>query len=241
MMRSTLAAGVVAMALLGSCGIRLPVRPASVQRVKVRLEPPPAKPAQDPDVLVWLIADTYHTGMVFPYEWLEESGFVPPANFGKPRYVTMSWGNRHAYSKEGIDNAWKIFRVIFTRTPSVMELIPAEWNVAEVCPQQRIWRKLVPRDRGPALAAFLNACSAKGADGKPRVIGESSWGKGVQLESPHRYFIPRVCNVWTVQTIECLGGEINLWLALTADGLAHEAVKPPNNFELIWSGRAKDP
>ena len=240
MMRRTLAAGVLATALLGSCGIRLPVRPASDQRVTVRLEPQPAKPAQDPDVLVWLIADTYHTGMVFPYEWLEESGFVPPANFGKPRYVTMSWGNRNAYSKEGIDSAWKFFRVIFTSTPSVMELIPAEWNVAEVCPRQRIWRKLVARDRGPALAAFLNACSAKGPDGRPRVICESSWGKGVQLESPHRYFIPRVCNVWTVQTIECLGGEINPWLALTADGLVREAEKPPNDFELIWPGSSKD-
>jgi predicted ATPase len=35
----------------------------------------------------------------------------------------MSWGNRDAYSKAGIDNWWKMFRVLFTPTPSVMELI----------------------------------------------------------------------------------------------------------------------
>ena len=40
---------------------------------------------RDPDVLVWLIADRYHTGMVFPYDWLLESGFVPPAGFGTPQ------------------------------------------------------------------------------------------------------------------------------------------------------------
>lgn len=227
-------------ALSSSCGIRLPIDTKSPQpvlrRSEVRATAKPETPPQDPDVLVWLIADKYHTGMVFPFDWLEESGFIAPANFGRPKYVTMSWGNRNAYSKEGIDTKWKMFRVLFTPTPSVMELISSDWYVAEVIPNQRIWRKLVARDRGPALARFLNECSVTGPDGRPVVVCESSWGKGVQLESRHSYFIPRVCNVWTVQTIECLGGQINPWLALTADGLAREAEKPPNDFELIWPG-----
>ena len=117
-----------------------------------------------------------------------------------------------------------------------MELIPIHWEVAEVIPGQRIWRKLVPRERGPAVASFLNQCSTTCADGRPRVIARSSWGDGVQLESRHSYFIPRVCNVWTAQAIEALGGEIQPWLGLTAEGLIRQAEKPPNNFELIWPG-----
>lgn len=237
----TAAGSVLTAALLASCGIRLPIqtqtkdkRPA--ERFHVHLGPQPGKPAKDPDVLVWLIADKYHTGMVFPYDWLEESGFVAPAGFGNPKYVTMSWGNRSAYSKEGIDNYWKMFRVLFTPTPAVMEMIPSDWNIAEVLPGQRIWRRLTPRRHGPELANFLNKCSATGPDGKPVVICESSWGKGVQLESRYSYYIPRVCNVWTVQTIECLGGEINPWFALTADSLVRQAEKPPNDFEQIWPG-----
>jgi hypothetical protein len=234
--------GALAMALLASCGIRLPVEKKSVQRVEVHLDAPlPAAGNKDPDVLIWLLADSWHTGLVFPYDWLLESGFVPPAGFGRPRYVTMSWGNRDAYSAEGFDRPWKVFRVLFTPTDSVMELIPANWDVAEVLPHQRIWRKLVPRDRGPALAAFLNACSQTDSEGRPIVVCESSWGKGVQLESRHRYFIPRVCNVWTVQAIEALGGDFNPWLALTADGLIRQAEKPPNDFELIWPGGGKEP
>ncbi|RPJ34265.1 MAG: DUF2459 domain-containing protein [Verrucomicrobiaceae bacterium] len=154
--------------------------------------------------------------------------------------MVMSWGNRDAYSAEGFDHPWKVFRVLFTPTRSVMELIPVNWDVAEVIPQQRIWRKLVPRDRGPALAAFLNACSETDESGRPVVVCESSWGKGVQLESRHYYFIPRVCNVWTVQAIEELGGEFNAWFALTADGLLRQAEKPPNDFELIWPGESPD-
>jgi hypothetical protein len=134
-----------------------------------------------------------------------------------------------------------VFRVLFTPTDSVMELIPTNWNVAEVIPKQRIWRKLVPRDRGPALAAFLNACSATDGEGRPIVICESSWGKGVQLQSRHSYFIPRVCNVWTVQAIETLGGDFNPWFALTAGGLIRQAEKPPNDFELIWPGGGAEP
>jgi len=235
------ACGALATALLASCGLRLPVEKQPVRRIEVRLDAPePAAGKKDPDVLIWLVSDSYHTGLVFPYDWLLESGFVPPAGFGRPRYVTMSWGNRDAYSSEGFDHPWKVFRVLFTPTRSVMELIPANWDVAEVLPHQRIWRKLVPRDRGPALAAFLNGCSETDSEGRPIVVCESSWGNGVQLESRHSYFIPRVCNVWTVQAIESIGGEFNPWFALTAGGLIRQAEKPPNDFELIWPGETPE-
>jgi len=233
-----------AAALLASCSIRLPIEVspgACAERVPVRLENPGKEENKPPHLLVWLVADKYHTGMVFPYDWLIESGFIPPAGFGNPKFVTMSWGNRDAYSKQGIDTQWKMFRVLFTPTHSVMEMIPASYNIAEVCPHQRIWRKLVERRHGPALADFLNQCSAKDNLGRPVVVCESSWGKGVQLESVHSYFIPRVCNVWTVQTIECLGGDINPWTALTADGLIRAAEKPPNDFEQIWPGGGMPP
>jgi hypothetical protein len=104
-------------------------------------------------------------------------------------------------------------------------------------PHQRIWRKLTPRDKGPALADFLNKCSVTDAKGRPIVVRPSSWGKGVQLESAHRYFIPRVCNVWTAQALENLGCELNPMLGLTANSLIRQAENPPNNLELIWPGK----
>lgn len=240
-----LAAAVLAAAALASCGIRLPDAPAltcraGVRRVEVR-KPAAAGIAKDPDVLAWLIADGFHTGMVFQYDWLIESGFVPPAGFGTPQYVTLSWGNRTAYVEKGLHSPWKFVRALFIPSPSVMELIPANWEIAEVCPHQRIWRKLVPRERGGDLAAFLNDCSTRGPDGKPIVCGTSSWGGGVLLESRHSYFLPRVCNVWTVQAIETLGGEMHPWLAVTADGLIRQAEKPPNDFEKIWPGSGTKP
>lgn len=234
-----LAAACIAIVPLASCGVRIPVSKSGSHgavRVPVRQDASKSNAPKDPDVLVWLIADKYHTGMVFPYDWLVESGYVPPKDFGPATYVTLSWGNRDAYSKQGIDTKWKLFRVLFTPTPSVMELIPSNWNITEVLPEQRIYRRLTPRDKGPALAAFLNACSKPGPDGRPIIVCESSWGEGVQLEGQYPYFIPRVCNVWTVQCIENIGGRINPWFALTADGLIREAVKPPNDFEQIWPG-----
>lgn len=238
--------GLIAGTLLVSCGIRLPINTRHAERVVVSINSKPADPktsgktAPDPDLLVWMIADKYHTGLVFSYAWLLESGYVPPKGFGSPQHVTMSWGNRNAYSEEGIDNTWKMMRVLFSPTPSVMEIIPSNWSVVEVCPHQRIWRKLVRRDTGPALAAFLNDCSRVDAAGRPIVIRKSSWGNGVQLDGRHSYFIPRVCNVWTAQAIECVGGKINPWFGLTADGLAKQIVKPPNDFEKIWDAYPKE-
>lgn len=240
-----LAAPVLAAAALASCGIRLPDTPALTQRAGVRRvevrKPAAAVIAKDPDVLAWLISDEFHTGMVFQYDWLIESGFIPPTGFGTPQYVTLSWGNRTAYVEKGLHTPWKFFRALFTPTPSVMELIPANWNVAEVCPRQRIWRKLVARERGRDLAAFLNDCSTRGPDGKPIVCGTSSWGGGVLLESRHSYFLPRVCNIWTVHAIESLGGQMHPWLAITANGLIRQAEKPPNDFEKIWPGTGTKP
>jgi hypothetical protein len=226
---------VLAVCLSASCGIRLPDTPALTHHTPVSYQAP-ATGQPEPDVLVWLIADKIHTGMVFPYDWLIESGFIPPDGFGTPKYVTLSWGDRTAYMEKGLHSPWKFFRALFTPTPSVMELIPANWNVAEVCPNQRVWRKLVARDRGKDLAAFLNDCSRMGPDGKPVVCGTSSWGGGVLLESRHIYFVPRTCNVWTVQAIDTLGGNINPWTAMTANGIIRSAEKPPNNFEQIWWG-----
>jgi len=227
--------------MLGSCDIRLPVPHQPTQGMPPQVKSPPAKPSQDSNVFVWMVADSYHTGMVFPYSWLVESGFVPPAGIGSPQCVTLSWGSQLAYSKQGVHNPWRFCRVFLSSTPGVMELIPINWNVPEVCPNQRIWRKVVPRDRGPALAAFLNGCTVKDAAGRPKVLCESSWGRGVQLESRYRYFMPRICNVWTAQTIEALGGTVHPWQGLTADGLIRQIEKPPNDFELIWPGYGPQP
>ena len=233
----------VVIALLTSACIRIPP-PPSPRQLPVAKTPGPSSrsakantPGHDPDVMVWLLADTLHTGMVFPYDWLLESGFVPPPGLGHPRYVTLSWGERTAYVQNAWLNPWQVARAFFTPSPSVMEIIPINWYVVEVCEQQRVWRNLVPRERGPQLAAFLNHVSRCGPDGRPIVIGPSSWGKGFLLESRHSYHLPRICNVWTVQAIEACGGEINPWFALTANGLIRQAVRPRNGFEKVWPGK----
>lgn len=231
-----------ALFLLNSCGLRLPVKSEPVYQPVAYTAPKPVldqnnqnKPApRNPDVLVWLLADKLHTGMVFPFDWLVESGFVPPEGFGNPRFVSMSWGNRDAYVEKRWLSPWKVMRALFTPSPSVMELIEVDWDVAEVVPHQRIYRKLTDRRHGHEIAAFLNHCTIAGPNNRPVVVGPSSWGKGVLLESPQHYFFPRICNVWTAQAIEACGGEISPWLSLSANGVVKQAERPPNHFEKIW-------
>ncbi len=201
---------------------------------------PELAPDKEPDVTVWLVADSLHTGMIFPYDWLLESGFIPPAGFGNPKNVSLSWGDSTAYQEKGLHSPAKFFRALFMPTPSVMELIPVNWYVVEVSPQQRVWQKFVSREHGKDLAAFLNDCSVFGADGRPVVCGTSSWGGGVLLESRHQYFTPRMCNTWTAQAIQRLGGDIQPWFAITANGLIRQAERPPNNFAKIWDAYPKE-
>jgi len=229
--------------LLGASCIRIPPPPAvAAPRIPVATTTRmsvAAVPVRDPEVMIWLIADQLHTGMVFRYAWLIESGFVPPVGFGHPTYVTLSWGERTAYVQHTPLNPWQIFRAFFTPSPSVMEIIPFDGYVVNVCQQQRVWRNLVPRGRGPQLAAFLNHVSRHSSDGRPRVIGPSSWGGGVLMEGAYTYHLPRICNVWTAQAIEACGGEMYPWFALTADGLIRQAQRPRNGFENVWLGTPK--
>lgn len=225
-----------------SCSIRVPVS-TEVQRITVNNSGKAVSAAksmqrQDPDVLVWLLADELHTGIVFPYDWLLENGFRPPQGFPKAKYVTLSWGNREAYVQEAWLTPWQAIRALCAPSPSVMELIPFDYEVVDVCPYQRVWRKLVPRDKGPAVAAFLNDCARHGPDGLPWSVGKSSWGKGVLLDSPHSYHLPRICNIWTLQAMEACGCRIHPWGGLTASGVIRQAEKPENGFEKVWDAYA---
>ncbi len=204
------------------------------QAEKVRAKSPAIE--RDPHVHVWLIADMLHTGLVFEYDWLLESGFVPPKDFPQARYVTLSWGDRTAYIQRRLTTPGEVINALFLPSESVMELIPADWHVTEVCPHQRIWQKRVPRDTGPALAAFLNHCSITDDYGQPVVVGTSSWGDGVLLESRHAYFYPRVCNIWTVQAMEAMGARMNPWTAISANGVIRQASSRHNRYSQIWWG-----
>lgn len=191
-------------------------------------------PQHPPEVQVWLIADKLHTGMVFEYDWLIESGFIPPENFPECNYVTFSWGDRMAYINKRWLTAPEIVSAIFLPSPSVMECIPIQWNVTETSPNQHIWMKSIPRQRGPYIASFLNSCTILDERGHPIIAGPSSWGGGVLLESPISYYFPRICNVWTGQALEACGATINPILSIHRDLLVREAER--NGFAEIWDG-----
>jgi hypothetical protein len=198
-------------------------------------------PERPPEVQVYLIADKLHSGMVFPYKWLVESGFIPPKDFPDCKYVTFSWGDEKAYVNQRWLSAPEVFEAIFLPSPAVMECIPIQWEVAEVSPNQHIWMKSIPREQGPYVAAFLNHCTVPGDDGYPAVTGDSSWGEGVLLESPQAYYFPRICNVWTGQALISCGAKINPLMSIHRDLLVMEAER--SGFTEIWdaSGNKRIP
>jgi hypothetical protein len=194
-------------------------------------------PERTPEVQVWMLADKLHTGMVFPYDWLLESGFIPPDHFPNCKYVTFSWGDRNAYVNQRWLKPSEVVHAIFIPSPAVMECIPIQWEVAEVSPNQEIWMKSIPRERGPYVAAFLNHCTIPDSRGLPTVAGTSSWGKGVLLNSPQSYYFPRICNVWTGQVIEACGAKINPVMSIHRDLLIKEIKR--SGFSKIWDGSGK--
>ncbi len=226
------------MGVLSSCNfVTLPPAPKPSSELIQKNTVAFYTPKRPPEIQVWMLADKLHTGMVFPYDWLLESGFIPPENFPYCKYVTFSWGDRNAYVNQRRLKPSEVVYAIFLPSPAVMECIPINWDVAEVSPHQQIWMKSIPRERGPYVASFLNHCVIPDAKGFPTTVGPSSWGNGVLLNSPQSYYFPRICNVWTGQALEACGAKINPIMSIHRDLLAKEI--EVNGFSQVWDGSGK--
>jgi Protein of unknown function (DUF2459) len=209
--------------LMGSCAIRIPIEKNITVQVKDQKKSNDGK-----TVFVFLIADKLHTALVFPYDWLAESGYRYPKNFKSPkgryRYVDMSWGNKVAYVQKRWLTAGEVFTAFLTPSPSVMEIIPVNGKVEEVCFQQRVFRLEVPVEKGVYLAEFLNHCSQQDCKNCPVIAAKSSWGDGLLADSKHSYYFPRICNIWTAQCLEACGLKMNILRSLTANGIVEQSL-----------------
>ncbi|WP_193210753.1 DUF2459 domain-containing protein [Luteolibacter marinus] len=224
--------------LLASCAMHLPAPEPGVARIETQS----IHVATSETVPVHLLADKLHTALVFELEWLEQCGFEKPPEIGNHKYVVMSWGDEVAYLQERWLSVGEVAGALFAPSPSVMECIPIDWKVEQVCHHQRVFVADVPRSAGYSLAAFLNACAAKNPAGGPLTIGKSSWGNGRLIRCPenYSYYFPRICNVWTAQALDSCGFSIAVPAALSANGLVRQATSRKNGFRKIWDGE-KDP
>jgi hypothetical protein len=223
-------------ALLASCTMHLPEPAELSTRVQTRTVPVKA----DDGVEIYLLSDNLHTALVFDAKWLAESGYNMPPEIGSPRWVTMSWGEKTAYTQKRWLSPVQVIGALCTPSDSVMEIIPIEWKVADVCHHQTGYVAKVERSQGRALAAFLNACADKGPDGKPITIAASSWGNGRLIQCPenYSYYFPRICNVWTAQALGQCGFDVTTPGAVSASGLVRQATHEKNGFRKMWDGDA---
>lgn len=197
--------------------------------------PAPGIHREEPTVAIHLLADPLHTGLVFELRWLIECGYVKPTEIGDHKYVLMSWGDEAAYVQKRWLTPGQVYRALFTPTPSVMECIPFDWKVEEVCLHQRVYVAELPRSAGPPLATFLNAHSETGATGAPLTVAASSWGDGRLIRCPERYpyDVSRMCNDWVADALVSAGMPIRAERVLTANGLVRQATSESVGFRMI--------
>ena len=165
------------------------------------------KESDNDSVTIWVVAGSYHTGLVVPLEWLENGGFHPPSAVKGAKWVNLSWGDRVAYEQERWLTPWEVGRALFFPTDSVMEIIRVDFEPRWVFPDQFMIRGTAPRDAAPKLAAFLENCLYGGREGsvENHVLADSTWGRGCLLSSPHNYGFPRLCNSWTAGALKTCG------------------------------------
>jgi hypothetical protein len=173
---------------------------------------------------VWLLADPMHTGVIFPLDWLEESGFEVPAKVRGAKYVNISWGDRVAYEEERWLTPAEVVHALFMPSDSVIEIIAFDYDPRWVFPAQRLYRSSVSRGCGPAVAGFLNHCRRPGSGGWV-AIADSTWGRGSLLDCQHSYQYPRLCNSFTAGALSNCGFTFGTWGRITANAMIRQACR----------------
>jgi hypothetical protein len=221
--------------LMASCALHFPEGKQETRRVEMATRAKLVEKVPVPDVPVVMFADELHTGLILKLDWLKRHGFSPPPEIGDHEHVVFSWGDETAYVQERWLTPWQVVDALFLPSPSVMEIIPMDWNIPEVMPTQRLYQGFASESAGAPLADFLNHCSVRNADGSLKTIGNSSWGKGRLIRSPHAYYFPRICNIWTVDALRAAGFKVSGIRGLSADGMVRQVTRPENGFQQIWA------
>ncbi len=224
--------------LAGSCAFDFPasaeVEVKRVEVAKARKTAARENAEAIPTVPVILFADKLHTGLILKLDWLQKHGYVPPRETRRQEWAAFSWGDETAYVQHEWLSIGQIFEALAKPSPSVMEIITFDYNVPSVCHHQRLYLSHVHDEDGGPLAAFLNSCAIRDEDGVPQTLGPSSWGEGRLIRSPHTYYFPRICNVWTVEALKSAGFRMWSISGLSADGVVRQATRPHNGFQKIW-------
>jgi hypothetical protein len=224
-----------------SCALHFPKeKQAKHQRVEVTARAELAEP-EAATVPVLLFSDKLHTGLVLELGWLRRHGYVTPPEIGDHKYVAFSWGDETAYVQKRWLGPGQVFHALFLPSKAVMEIIPFDWNIPEVCHHQRLYQAYVPESAGKGIADFLNYCAVRGEDGIPETVTRSSWGNGQLIRSPHSYYFPRICNIWTVDALRAMDFKIAGLSGLSASGVIRQAEKPENGFAQIWDPEWQEP
>ena len=198
---------------LVSC-IHFPFEPAQIQESE--LQKTETKP-------VWLVAGSLHTDFVVETKWLLDGGCNLPQKVQKFKYVCFGWGDYVAYTTRwGIED---VPQALFWRTSSIVQVVGFDTEVEPTFPTHDVRMSEVPAARGKALAHFINQ-SVSLQEGKPIELQQSNWGEGAFLQSPYKYYFPRMCNQWTATALGEAGMDnMNLSPTMTANTLKKKTAK----------------
>ena len=216
---------------LQSCMIAFP---KNRERVSVHRASVSRQVDEPRTVPVVVFADKLHTGLILNLRWLRRNGYVPPAEVGDREWAAFSWGDETAYVQKEWLTPGQVIQALALPSHSVMEVIAFDFNIPNVCHHQRLYQGFTTESAGEELAAYLNFTTLRNDDGSPSTLGPSSWGGGRMVRSPHSYYFPRICNVWTVEALNAAGFRFHRITGLSADGVVRQAEASRNGFAQIW-------
>lgn len=180
--------------------------PSCISFPRADLEPTPP-PAEPRDVPVWIVGGSLHSDFIVETKWLMESGCKLPHTLRDYRYVCFGWGDRIAYTHRwGLDD---VPAALFWPTDSIVQVVGFNTEVDPTFPQLRVTQSQVPAHKGRDLANFLNHSFSFESSESPTPITtrEAKWGYGYFIQSPYRYYAPRMCNQWVATALKEAGVE----------------------------------
>ena len=170
---------------------------------------------------VYVINHGWHTGLILPYESLNEEPFIEDT-LGYSPYYEFGWGDSDFYQAEKITSGITL-KAILWPTDSVIHVIPIRKNLHERFTKTEIVEIRMSLKGLQRLVDFVSASFYKDKNSQYVLLGKGIYKNSRFFKARGGYQITNNCNTWVAEALESSGVPVSSFLTLTSNDVMKQS------------------
>ena len=170
---------------------------------------------------MYVINHGWHTGLILPYESLNEEPFIEDT-LGYSPYYKFGWGDSDFYQAEKITSGITI-KAILWPTDSVIHVMPVQKNLHEQFIKNEIIEIRMSQKGLQRLVDFISASFYEDKNSQYVLLGKGIYKNSSFFKARGGYQITNNCNTWVAEALESSGVPVSSFLTLTSNDVMKQS------------------